>query len=180
MEPVVQPKTRDWLIDELEKAFIWAGASDFESGITTLKKVIDKLQDCHDTLRTKEHLAQQLNTLPEPSWVQKRFIQGFFRYLPQVFRFGVKQLAQVTEDEIPGLPAGRPGPDALLKEQIVAEVSKRQMHGCNLKQAKERTARHFHTSFSTVQRIWDDRGNPGEVDFRSVLRYLNDGGNMLE
>jgi hypothetical protein len=54
------------------------------------------------------------------------------------------------------------------------------MAGCTHKQAKVLDARHFSVSLSTVQRIWDDRGNPGEVDFRSVLRYLGDDGELPE
>jgi ribosomal protein L28 len=166
-------------MDGLEKAFIWAGAQDFDHGMAVFKKLVDKLQSCHDEMRTKEYFASQLDKLPEPSWLEKRYIQGVFKFLPQLLLFGAKQFVQKAEDEIPPLPRGRPAPDAWVKAQIVAEIGKKEMVGCSHKQAKFRTARKFNMSLSTVQRIWDDRGNPGEVDFRSVLRYLSDDGELL-
>jgi hypothetical protein len=43
-----------------------------------------------------------------------------------------------------------------------------------------RATKQFKLSKSTIQRIWDDRQNPGEVDFWSVLKYLKDDGKALE
>jgi hypothetical protein len=168
----VQPQTREWIIDGVEKAFIWAGASDFDSGMNQFKKVVDRMQNAHDTMRSRDHLALVLDEIPEPTWLQRRFIQGIFRYLPHLFRYGVKQIVENAEESLPELPRGRPGLDAYTKAQIVAEISKKELRGCTHKQAKMRTATQFNVSFATVQRAWDDRANRGEVDFRSVLMYL--------
>ena len=175
----VQPRTRDWIVDETERAFIWAGAEDFDEGIATFKKVVDKLQSCYDEIRSKEYFGRQLDAMPEPGRMQKRFLRGVFRFLPQVLLYGAKRLAENATDDIGALPSGRPGPDAYLKAQIVAEIGNKLIRGCSLQQAKQRTAMQFNLKLPTVQRIWDDRGNPDEVDFRSVLRFLSDEGKLL-
>jgi hypothetical protein len=176
----VKPQTREWILDSLDKAFIWAGESDFDSGMKSFKKVVDRMQSAHDTMHSKEHFSRVLDDLPEPSWLERRFIQGVFRYLPQVLRYGVKQLTQTVEEDIPELPRGRPGLDAYTKSQIVAEISRKEWKGCTHKQAKLRTARQFNISLATVQRAWDDRANQSEVDFRSVIKYLSENGNLQE
>jgi hypothetical protein len=160
--------------------FIWAGASDFDSGLARFKQVIDKLQSCHDVLGSKTHFAQQLVSAPEPSWLEKRFIQGVFRYLPTLLRYGAKEMAQTAADELPPLLPGRHGPDAYQKAEIVAAIGHNILHGCNAKQGIMRATKQFKLSKSTIQRIWDDRQNPGEVDFWSVLKYLKDDGKALE
>jgi hypothetical protein len=164
----LQPKTREWIIDGFEQAFIQAGASDFESGVATLKKVVDRIVSAHDTVQSREHFAKVLDQLPEPTWLERRFLQGIFRYALQILLYGAKIFARDAEENISELPRGRPGLDAF------AEVSRKELRGSTHKQAKMRTATQFNVSLSTVQRAWDDRGNRGEVDFRSVLKFLAD------
>jgi hypothetical protein len=176
----VKPQTREWILDSLDKAFIWAGESDFDSGMKSFKKIVDRLQNAHDTMRSRDHFALILDEIPEPSWLEMGCIRALFHYLPQVLRYGVKQIAETAEGSLPELPRGRPGLDTYTKSQIVAEISKKEWKGCTHKQAKVRTATQFNVSFSTVQRAWDDRANRSEVDFRSVLKYLAEDGNFQE
>lgn len=176
----MKPSTRDAIINATEEALRWAGAKDFDSGMSDFRKMIEKLLERHAPMQSKERFANALDSLPEPTFFQLRLIKGIFRYFPQVLRYGARELARKAEDELPALPAGRPGLDIYEKTQIIAEVSRKQLRGYNLKQAKTQTARQFNLSFATVQRAWDDRANRGEVDFRSVISCLSDGGKLLD
>ena len=127
-----------------------------------------------------EHFAKILDQLPEPTWLERRLLQGVFRYALQILLNGAKIFARDAEESISELPRGRPGLDAFTKAEIIAEVSRKELRGCTHKQAKMRTARQFNVSVSTVQRAWDDRGNRGEVDFRSVVKFLADEGKLAD
>ena len=85
---------------------------------------------------------------------------------------------------LPPIPRGRPGLDSFTKEEMVAHVGKRHTQGYTLEQAKKAAATKFEVSEATVQRAWDDRGNRGAVDFRSVLKFLEEeakgGGDLLD
>jgi len=169
----VRPETREWIIEGVERSFQWAGATDYASGVASFKKFVEWMQRAHETLQSKEHFSRVLDDVPEPTWMEKRVFQGFFRYAPQILLYSAKSIARTAEESIPELPRGRPGADAYTKAQIVAEISKKELRGCTHKQAKIRTARQFSVSLATVQRAWDDRGNRDEVDFRSVLKFLS-------
>jgi hypothetical protein len=170
----VKPATRDAIISEIERAFIVAGARDYDSGIEVFQKLLDWAQTTYHPMRSKEHLAALLNSMPEPSWLRKQMMLGSLRQVPQLIRFGLKRLALIAEDALPAIPSGRPGLDAFSKAQIVAHVGKKHIAGYTLDQAKRSAAQRFGVSESSIQRAWDDRGNRGEIDFRSVLKFLDE------
>jgi hypothetical protein len=47
------------------------------------------------------------------------------------------------------------------------------MKGCSTEIGKRRAAAKFELSDSTVQRIWDDRGNIDDADFWSALNWAS-------
>lgn len=163
------------LIEEIEKCWKIAGADTYEDGIQPFAKLLDFLQKTFEPMRTKEQFREFLCQLPEPSRLERLFIFGGFRYMPQVVRYGLKKLSQTAEETLPAIPGGRHGPDLQEKTEIVAFVGRQHIRGYSLEQAKKSAAKRFSVSEATVQRIWDDRGSNGEIDFRSVLKYLADG-----
>ena len=169
--------SRDTIISEIERVLVHAGAKDYDSGMATFEKLLNWLQEHYHPMKSKEDFAALLDSLPEPSWLQMRFLLGSFKYTPHVMRYSLKRLTEMAEDDFPEIPRGRPGLDAYMKAQIVAHVGKRYTEGYALEQAKWSAARKFGISVSTVQRAWDDRGNRDEVDFRSVLKFLAAGPN---
>jgi hypothetical protein len=176
----VKPSSRDSIIVAVEEALKWAGAEDFDSGMAQFSRILIKLQERHEPMRSRERFAEVLDSIPEPTWLEMQLMKSLFRYFPYILRFGAREFSRKVEEEVPALPAGRPGLDAYSKARIVAEISDRQLRGYNLKQAKTQTARRLNLSFSTIQRAWDDRANREEVDFRSVVAFLADGGELLD
>lgn len=172
----MKPSSRDRLIAEMERVFVFAGASDYDNAMEIFGKLLRWVQDHYHPMRSKSDFSALLESMPEPSWLEMRFILGTFRYMPQVVRYSLKRLTESAEDDFPKIPRGRPGLDAFSKAQIVAHIGKRHTAGYTLDQAKQSAARKFEVSESTVQRAWDDRGNRDAVDFRSVLKYLAAGG----
>jgi hypothetical protein len=98
---------------------------------------------------------------------------GSLKHLPQIIRVWLCQAAEVAEAELPS-PTGRPPVDSKARVEIVAYVGQLHTRGTSLEISKRRAAQRFGQSESTVQRIWDDRGNLEEADLRSVLRWLSD------
>jgi hypothetical protein len=172
----VKPSSRDKLIAEVERVFVFAGATDYDSAALIFGKLLQWVQERYCPMRSKRDLSALLDAMPEPSWMEKRFLFGAFRYMPQLVRYWLKRVGNHVEDDFPEIPRGRPGLDAFTKEQIIAHVGKRHIAGYTLDQAKKRAAKKFEVSEAAVQRAWDDRGNRNAVDFRSVLKYLASGG----
>lgn len=168
----VEPEFRDKLVSRWEELMIDTGAPDYETAISRAVQVFQFFLDNLSLIRTKEDLRNVLGRLPDPSALEKKLIWGVFQFLPQIFRYGAKQLAAKAERDLPPLPRGRPNIDLERKADIVAYVGKLHMQGCSLEISKKRTAARFTISESTVQRIWDDRGSIDPADFRSALNYL--------
>ena len=171
----MEPNTRDKIIEIMEQSLVLAGAKDYDTGMAQIGKLFDYFQRNYEPMRSKEHLKALLEAMPEPPFLKKRFLFGALRYAPQLIRYGSKELVKMTEENLPEIPRGRPGLDTYKKAQIVAKVGRWHTAGYTLDQAKKRAARHFNVSESTVQRAWDDRQNRGEVDFRSVLKFIAEG-----
>jgi hypothetical protein len=170
----VRPATRDAIISELERAMISLGAEDFDSGTAKCQRALDWFQRNYHPLRSKKDFATFLDEVPEPSFWRKRMILGVFRHSAHLVRFALTRIATVAEDTLPTNPSGRPGLDAIEKARIVVHVGRRYTAGYALDQAKKSAATKFGVSESTVQRAWDDRGNRAEVDFRTVLRFIEE------
>jgi hypothetical protein len=171
----VKTELSEKFVQEIEKCLILAGAESYEQGMQKFGKLLEFMQKAYDPMRSKEQFIAVLNQLPEPSLLERLFIQGGMKYLPQVIRFGLKELSKSADETFPAIPRGRTGVDLQTKAKMISFVGQRHMTGYSLEQAKKSAAKHFCMSESTVQRVWDDRGSIGEIDFRSVLKYLADG-----
>ncbi len=163
---------REVIIAGIEEQMIAAGAKDYDDGMQTVSKLIEFLKKHHDPMRTKEQLEDVLDQMPDPSWVQMQLFLGTLKFFPQILRYGIQKLATNADENLPQLPKGRPGLDLVTKQQIIASIGKKHMKGYSLEKAKKSVALQFSQSESTIQRTWDGRGDFGEVDFRSVLRFL--------
>src|ERR1017187_4702773 len=176
----VNVELREKLILEIEQCILCAGAESYEEGMQQFAKVLAFLQKTYDPMRTKEQLRAFFDQMPEPSWKEKLFINGGFKYLPQVIHYALKQLSILADETLPPLPLGRHGLDLQTKKQIIAHVARQHIKGYSLELAKKSAARRFAVSEATVQRTWDDRGSLGEADLRFVVKFLTDGADSSE
>ncbi len=171
----MKAELRDKVILEFEQCMMRVGAENYDQGMQQFSKLLAFLQKRVDPMQSREQLSTLLDELPEPSLIERMFIFGGFKYLPQIIRHGLKELSKRADEDLPAIPTGRPSLDLQSKAKIIAHVGQRHTTGYTLEQAKKSAAKKFGVSEATVQRAWDDRGNIGEIDFRSVLRYLSDG-----
>jgi hypothetical protein len=167
---------RDVIVAKLEEQMVAAGSTSYDDGMRSVTKLIEFLKKYHDPMRTKEQLEELLDRMPDPSWVEMQLLIGTLKFFPQILRFGFEKNAKDADENLPKLPKGRPGLDLVTKQQIVASVSKKHMKGYSLEKAKKSVALQFGKSESTIQRAWDTRGSFAEVDFKSVLKFLEDDG----
>jgi hypothetical protein len=168
----VNPEFREKVIARWEKLIQDTGAPDHETAMQQLIQGFEKVLVVFSLVRTKQDLRNLLDKLPEPNLVEKKLILGFFQWAPQIVQYGVKQFAAKLERELSALPRGRPGTDLQQKAEVVTYVGTLIMKGCSTEVGKRRAAAKFGLSDSTVQRIWDDRGNIEDADFRSTLTWI--------
>jgi hypothetical protein len=169
----IEPEFRDKLVAKIEEAYKWAGAADYDAGMKQALQVAEFFLNQLSSIRSKEELRLLLDKLPAPSFLEKSLILGVTRYLPQILRYGTRQLAESAERDAPGVPRGRPGVDLQQRADVIAHIGALIVKGCSDEAAKRRAAAKFAISKSTVQRIWDDRASVGEADFRSALKYIS-------
>jgi hypothetical protein len=170
----VQAKLRDAVIGCIEKQFIWAGAKSYGEGMDQARKLITKLHEGMEQIQTKEQLSAVLDGLPDPSKTEAMLIRGSLRWLPQLLQYGIKSFAAVASESLPALPRGRPSLEFQKKERIIAYIGQQFTRGRALETVKKEAAKRFVVSEATVQRIWDERANIDDVDFRSVLNFWRD------
>src|SRR4051794_39283342 len=103
----MKPTSRDAIIDGIERAFILAGAKNYDDAMATVGKLFDWIQRHYHPMRSREDAAALLDSFPEPSWLRMRFIMGSIQSAPQLLHFGIKRLSDMAEDELPALPVGR-------------------------------------------------------------------------
>jgi hypothetical protein len=170
----VKREYRDAIVSKIEEQMIAVGSKSFDDGMRTISKLLEVLKKNIDQMRTKEQLEQMLDSLPDPSRTDFYLVLGTFKFFPHLIRFGLRSLSEKLDEDLPRIPRGRPGLDLVTKQRIIAHIGKRHMSGYTLEQAKKSTAIQFKLSESTIQRAWDGRNDIGDVDFRSVVRFLEE------
>ena len=165
---------RERIILKIEQAYTVAGAKSYDQGMQQFGKMLELINSHYDPMRSKEQLRTLLDQMPEPSFLQKRLIFGVVKYLPQLLRFGIKQLSEHAELSLPLIPTGRPGLDLQTRFKIVEFVGDQHKRVTSLDRCMTNAAEKFSVSKATVQRAWDDRASIEDADFRSVLKYLRD------
>lgn len=166
---------REAIIARFEDAVIYAGAESYDKGMQQFGRLLEFLNRAFDPIRSKEQLRTLFDQMPEPSLLERRLIFGTMRYLPQILRFGLKQLSMTAEITLPKAPTGRPGMGLQEKVRIVDFVGSQHKHVISLDRCMKDAAKRFRVSEATVQRAWDDRTNLDDADFRSALKFLADG-----
>jgi hypothetical protein len=167
-------KLRDRIIGRIEDSFRWAGASGFDEGMRQATRVLTFFLEGFEQMRTREELVQLLDSMPEPNFAQEKMILGVLGFLPQMIRAGAGKLAKKLEDEVPAPTGGRPPIPQQTRAEIVAFMGDLHTRGTSLGACKKRASAKFGYSESTVERMWLERGNIDEVDFRSSTRWLID------
>ncbi len=172
----MKSELRDKILQLVEENFRWLGAKDYNDAMAITRRVLIRLLDITEPMKTREDFARGLDTLEDPSPVQRRLILAGIRFLPQIIRATLRRAADAAKKEIPS-PTGRPPTDQQLRANIVAYVNQLHLKGLTLELSKKRAAQRFGVSESSVQRSWDDRRNMEEADFRSALKWLESEGN---
>jgi hypothetical protein len=168
---IVRPEIREEIIRRFEAAFQFAGASSYDDAMWQFGKLLEFARITLEEVRTKEQFQASLDKL-ELSANQEKLMLAGSKFLPQIVRWGLSKVARAAAESLPAIPAGRPGVDFYTKSQVIAFIGKKHMRGYSLEQSKKSAAIHFGVSEGTVQRIWDDRVNIGEPDFRAVIKAM--------
>jgi hypothetical protein len=171
----VQAKLREEIVARLEESIILAGAEDYDKGMQQFARMLEFVNRNFDPIRSKEQLRAVLDEIPDVSFLQARLFLGTAKYIPQIIRFSLKHLATASEDDLPPVPTGRPGLKLQEKTRIVDFVGNQHKSITSLDRCIKKAAERFRVSEATVQRAWDDRASLDPADFRSVLKFLEDG-----
>ncbi len=174
METAVRREYRDAITSKFEDQMVALGAKDFDDGLRRIARFLEFFTSNVNQIRTREQLQRVLDDMPDLSRMNFLLVLGTLTFLPQLLRFSIQKLAQKIDEDLPPIPPGRPGLDVVTKQQIIAHIGRRHMSGYSLEQAKKSAAIQFEQSESTIQRAWDGRGDIGDVDFRSVVKFLEE------
>lgn len=171
----MQPKLREEIVAKLEAGIILMGAEDYDKGMQQFARILEFVNRNFDPLRSKEQLRAVLDEIPDVSFVQAKLFLGTAKYIPQIVRFCLKHLATASEVDLPPIPTGRPGLHTQEKARIVEFVGNEHKRITSLDSCIKKVAKKFRVSEATVQRAWDDRASLDPADFRSALKFLEDG-----
>jgi hypothetical protein len=151
------------------------GAENFEGGIDTTVRVLEFYLDELRKMRTKEEMRLILAQMPRASRPKRQLVLGVLKYFPQIFSYGIKQLASGEGYQLPAIPQGRPRVELQQKAEVAAYMGMLIVERKLSKEvAKKRAARRFGISESTVQRAWDDRIEESDADFHSSNAFFLD------
>lgn len=167
----MNPAARDKAIRQIEAGIRWAGTDDFDDGMERARKALAYFLGLVEQLHTKEQVIKILDEL-QLNFIQEKLFLGSLPFLPQLLKAGTAQIAKQLDEQTPGLTAGRPGIPQKTRADIVVFIGDLHMRGTSLTACKKRAALRFDCGESTVERIWLERGNIEEVDFRSAWKWL--------
>jgi hypothetical protein len=167
-------ETAEKFLNKFDELARWAGAMDFEDGMQQLKRLLVAFLQGTERVQTKEEFRKLLSEMPEPSFAEQKLFLGSMQFLPHLLRYGIKKLSDAMEKELPSPPTGRPRIEFQTRAEIVAFIGDLHTRGTSLEVAKKRAAQHFGYGPATVERMWIERGQISEVDFRSALKWFSD------
>lgn len=170
----LKAEQRDKFLSEIDDLARWAGASDFEEAAQLFKRLCVAFLTKLEPMQTREDFKNLLDGLPDLTFKDELMMKGLFRTFPQVLRYGLKQLANKAEKELPAPPTGRPPINYDTRAEIVTFIGQLNMRGTALEVCKKRAAQRFCCGVATVERIWIERGQIEEVDFRSALKWWSE------
>ena len=153
----VRPEARDKVLVLADATARAVGGASFQDGIDKTRKLLSKLTEMLDSIRTPEMLARTLDELdvaPENEWL----IFGLFKFGPHLVRWIFSKLNEETAKTLPAVPSRQPAVPAssqLKMLQFINDLSFK--HGVEIEIAKQRAARKFGCGLRTVQRYWSKR-----------------------
>ncbi len=165
---------REKLIERVEAAIKWAGAPSWDEGMTQAKKVVMFTLEGIEEIQTKEQVRRIIDAWPEPSYPKARLLLATARALPTLISFAARHMAQRLEEDAPIPKGGRPPIPQQIRAEVVTFISELNKRGASLTRCKKRAADRFGFSKSTVERMWLERSEIGEVDFLSVRKFVLD------
>ncbi len=175
----MNPAARDKAVRQIEAGIRWAGTDGFDAGMARARKVLSYVLEFVEQVQTKEDLVRCFDEM-QLTILQEKLLLGSLRFLPQILRVGAAQMSKKLEEQVPGSAGGRPGIPHTTRAEIVAFIGRLHMGGTSLTNCKKRAALRFDCGNSTVERIWLDRANIEEVDFRAAWEWLSEGGTLTE
>lgn len=150
-------KSRTQFISGMEKAFKAVGATNMEDGCEKAAKVFEVLATMIRRFGNREEL-EKLLAADQVSPEEQRIAVAAAEQLPVLMNVALQALSEMVAKDLPVPPKGRPKSLTIAKERQVCEyIGKLFSSGTPLKIAKQRTARKFGVSCTTVERIWADR-----------------------
>lgn len=168
---IVKAEVREEIIRRFEESFRSVGATSYDGAMQQFARILDRVQRYFEKLHSKEQLRASLDEM-KMSWWEERVLRAAAGSLPKIVRLLITKAAEAAEDTLPPLPVGRPGPDFHTKLEVIKHVGMKHTRGFSMDQSKRSAALAFGISRATVQRIWDERRDIGEPDFRGVLKAL--------
>jgi hypothetical protein len=160
----------DEIIGRIEGLFAQLGTN-YEIGI---QQTIKLLEWAAQTMKQAQTIADfrrlALTEMERPAPMRQKMLCGCLEHFPRLVAHAARYVAENEERGLPPLPRGRKGKTIQEKCEVVDFILSRIRKGYNTEQAKASAARRYDWSPATVQRIWDDRGNTAEPDYRSVLK----------
>jgi hypothetical protein len=175
----MKDKDLEQFVEAIERAFVSAGAKDFEDGVRIAKKLIGFFYEGVQSIETKQDFIRAIAQCP-PSMIGE-LDKGLLlvKNLPGVVRHLLIRLARMAASSFSPLPSGRPvvipprlGPEIL---DFIATLNRK---GCSLTIAKDRAAKKYDVSRRTIDRLWSDRASyagdvaPAKVTMADALEYL--------
>ena len=80
----MKPASRDAIIGEMERLFMRAGSKDYDSAMAIIEKLLKRAQEAYHPMRSKVNFAATLDSLPEPSWLEMRYILRIAEIYPAI------------------------------------------------------------------------------------------------
>jgi hypothetical protein len=173
----VDPEVRERIINAAEQALITVSGKSFEEGARFATKIVELVYTTVKQVQTKDELRKVMESAPEPSEHELQIILFAAENLPNLLRFGIKELSRRASTTLPTLQAGRRRKVTAQESRVVVNtVSELMVKGANLKAAKIRAAQQFGCSKRTVERIWSSRKNlpEAEITVADVLRFFSE------
>ena len=171
------PETRDVILENIENALRSAGSADYETGIATVSTLLDWCRNHIEMIRTRQHLALILETLPPMDPEEESMAVACTALLPQLVASTVGDLYKQFSSDFKPAATGRPnvlGKDQYLR--LVKYVGDMHVQGYTLSVCKRRAATKFGVSVRTVERIWQVRASlmegRREISFQEAKDWI--------
>lgn len=172
----MRAEVKEEILGSLEKAVRVVGAQNLDEALATISQVLERLNAFFQTVKNRQALADFFDQVDVQSATEEQFLLVGFRFMPQIVRGLLGDIAGKAAKDLPAPPGGRPHSLTVAQEQEICQfVAGLYGQGVELVSAKKRAGQKFGVSARTVQRVWSNRKNlnPREPTLSDVMQALN-------